>query len=502
MSLDLQFHFGLTRTRTPQYTRMNALIGSTGFVGSHLIRGGVDVYTSKTIESIRGKTYGTVYCAGIPAEKWKANQKPDEDRDTIDSLKSHLEHMTCSRFVLISTVDVYDGTFPQDEEPDCCPNTYATHPYGVHRREFEVWCKSTFPDVYIFRLPALFGHGLKKNALYDLLHDNQVYKLRTQWSFQWYWLGWLAADIEMHVARGHHLVNLVTPPVHLGLIQTLFFPHRTLSSASDIPVTYKIGSRYGYSHSLEGVLIEMARFVRTSSSRCIVSELAWDPSQDALLLPFLRARGIVDREIVPSKRKWEMSSYANVYSAQSLLYGLDIQIFQEQERFLSILQDRLTLLRGVGCKIIVFGSPRQRIYSGEDAIGLFRRIGALCESSGILFCLEPNAAAYGGNWMTTLRETVDFVSAVNHPAIAVNVDTGSMIMEAEYTIPPGAPIGHIQVSFPGLGAWNSTLVPTVQRILAQVPESYVGRISFETLTPTFEGIESFLSVCSPFQKSL
>jgi hypothetical protein len=247
--------------------------------------------------------------------------------------------------------------------------------------------------------------------------------------------------------------------------------------------------------------MEMAHFVRRPPSRCLVSELAWDPKQDALFLPFLRARGIDSYEIVPSKRNWDMTTYKNVYSMQSLLYGVDIQIFQEQDRFLDLLRDRLALLRGVGCKVLVFGSPRQRIYSGEDAIGLFRRVGALCEASGILFCLEPNAAAYGGNWMTTLKETVDFVTVVNHPAVAVNVDTGSMIMEAEYTIPPNTPIGHIQVSFPGLGAWNTALVPAVQRILSQVPESYTGKISFETLMPTFEGIESFLSVCSPFQKS-
>jgi hypothetical protein len=461
----------------------------------------MDVYTSQTIESIRGKAYETIYCAGIPAEKWKANQNPEADRATIEQLKSHLEHVTCRRFVLISTVDVYDASFPQDEEPDCCPNAYATHPYGRHRREFEVWCKATFPDVYIFRLPALFGHGLKKNALYDLIHNNQVSKLRSHWSFQWYWLGWLVADIATHVEKGHRVVNLMTPPVRLGLIQTLFFPASPLSSEPDCPVNYRIGSRYGYSHSLEEVLMEMARFVRWTPSRCLVSELAWTPDQDTRILPFLRARGIDAYEIVPSKRNWDMTAYKNVYSMQSLLYGVDIQIFQEQERFLDVLRDRLALLRGVGCKVIVFGSPRQRIYSGEDAIGLFRRIGALCEASGILFCLEPNAASYGGNWMTTLRDTVEFVAAVGHPAIAVNVDTGSMILEGEEEIPPNTPIGHVQVSFPGLGGWNTVLVPAVQRILSQIPDSYAGKISFETLTPSLAGIESFLSVCSPFQKS-
>lgn len=481
---------------------MNALIGSTGFVGSHLIREDMDVYTSKTIQSIRGKTYDTVYCAGVPAEKWKANNEPDADKATIAGLMVNLEQMKCRRFVLISTVDVYDASFPQDEEPDCCPNAYANHPYGVHRRELELWAQRTFPDVYIFRLPALFGHGLKKNALYDLLHQNRVEFLRSHWSFQWYWLGWLAADIEAHLARGHHLVNLVTPPVCLGLIQTLFFPETELSSEPTPSVVYNVGSRFGYAHTLEDVLREMTCFVRTKPTRKVVSELAWSPEQEARIIPYLRSRGIVGREIVPSKRGWNMSGYTNVYSAQSLLYGVSIQIFQEQERFLKILEERLSALASVGTKVIVFGSPAQRQYSGEDAISLFRRVGYLCEKAGILCCIENNAEHYGCNWLTTLEDTANFVDSVCHPSVAVSLDIGSMLLAGETEIPKKIRLGHVQVSFPHLGPVDPERLPEVLKILNQIPVSYTGMVSLEMREPvSIASLEWFCGVVLPSQLS-
>lgn len=477
---------------------MDALVGYTGFVGSHLLRDGMDVYNSSNIENIRGKSYRTLYCAGVYAEKWKANQDPETDNARIRILTEHLQTITCERFVLISTVDVYEASFPQCEEPDVCLNQYATHAYGRHRHELEHWAQRTFSDVYIFRLPALFGPGLKKNALYDLIHNNQVEKLRSQWTFQWYDIRWLPQDIAKNIELCRRVVNLVTPPISLGLIQHLFFPQIHLSSEGE--VVYRITSKYGYSHTLEEVLMSMADFVRARPSRFLVSELAWSPSQTPVFRSFLRAQGIMEEEITPSKRNWDMSGYTNAYSAQSILYGVDIQIFQEPERFLDVLRERLVKLHSVGVKVIVFGSPKQRIYSGEDAVGLFRRVGDLCEEYSIDFCLENNARQYGGNWLHTLRETVDFVDKVNHPRILVNLDIGSMIMEKEVAVPPNtARIRHVQVSFPNLGIFDMAHAYFIRAVLAQIP-SYTGRISLEMNTPSLTSIYLFLSELSPFQK--
>jgi hypothetical protein len=480
---------------------MDALIGGSGFVGSHLLRpSGLDVYTSTTIDSIRGKQYETIYCAGLYAEKWKANKDPATDRASMHALMDALQTVSCSRFVLLSTIDVYDARLPQCETPDVCPNVYATHPYGAHRREMEEWVLRTFPDVYIVRLPALFGPGLKKNALFDLMHGHQTDALRSHWVFQWYDIRWLRADLDRHIERKHRIVNLVTPPISLGLVQTLLFPTRTLSSDPTPAVSYAFTSQYGYAHSLEEVLMALTEFVRAPPSRLMVSELGWSREDSKVRRAFLRAHRL-EEEGVPSKWNWELRAPAQSwYSVQSLLYGVTIQIFQEQDRFLSLLADRFAALASAGVQRVVFGSPTQRHYSGEDAVGLFRRVGDLAAQHGLIVCIEHVSAVYGATWLTTLREAAEFVAQVDHPSIAVNLDTGSMLLEQETVIPPTARIGHVQISFPHLRGWMPEVLPQIHALLAQIP-SYTGRISLESRESTLETIQAFAEEFAPWQRS-
>lgn len=471
---------------------MNALVGYTGFVGSHLMRDGMDFYNRKNLKELSGKSYNTVYCSALPAEKWKANLNPEEDRSNMALLMNALQDVKCTTFVLISTIDVYDTSLPQCEDADIYPVYYSNQPYGKHRREFEEWALQTFETVYIFRLPALFGHGLKKNALYDMMNKNQVEKLRGHWIFHWYDVQWLRNDIEKHIKLRHKIVNLVTPAIQLSTIQKLLFPDLKISPESTPSVRYAITSKYGYSHSVEDVLVSMAAFIR-HTPRFLVSEVGWSPEKDSAVYSFLKARGIHMKEIVPSKRDWDMSGYSNVYSAQSILFGDTIQIFQEPERFLRILQIRLEKLASVQTKVVVFGCPRQRIYSGEDAVSLFQRAGHLCKYHGITLCIENNAREYGGNWLHTIADTVEFVKEVNHPNIRANLDVGSMLMENETTVPDFQHIGHVQVSFPKLGDWEDS--EALSTILHQL-NTYTGYISLEMLNVDFNNVETFIAAMS------
>src|SRR6185312_10192324 len=151
-----------------------ALIGYTGFVGGNLLRDYpfAGRYRSTNIERIAGNHYDLIVCAGAPAAKWKANQDPQADRACLGRLMAALELVKTQRFVLISTVDVYGQVNGVDEN---CPPSGATA-YGRHRLELEQFVRQRFQSL-IVRLPALFGPGLKKNAIYDLLYNNQIEKI-------------------------------------------------------------------------------------------------------------------------------------------------------------------------------------------------------------------------------------------------------------------------------------------------------------------------------------
>lgn len=148
---------------------MDALIGDTGFVGA-ILAGQHDFggrFNSRTIGEAAGRRFETVVCAAAPGSMFEANRFPDKDRERIDDLIEGLATIEAGRFVLISTVAVLAGFSAEDERTDA----FETQtPYGVNRRRLEAFVADHFRDHLIVRLPALFGPGLKKNFLFDIMN--------------------------------------------------------------------------------------------------------------------------------------------------------------------------------------------------------------------------------------------------------------------------------------------------------------------------------------------
>jgi hypothetical protein len=146
-----------------------ALIGYTGFVGSNI---NLSTYfdfqfNSKNIELILEKKYGLVISAGVRAEKFLANKYPENDLNGINELTNILKDLKTKKFVLISTIDVYDN--PVDVDENTIIDKSKCQPYGLNRIYLEEFVKENFLDYLIVRLPALYGRGLKKNFIYDMM---------------------------------------------------------------------------------------------------------------------------------------------------------------------------------------------------------------------------------------------------------------------------------------------------------------------------------------------
>jgi len=147
----------------------DAIIGATGFVGTNLCaqHDFTGKFHSRNISKIAGKAYDIVVCAAAPATMWAANKDPDGDLHNIHELLSHIERVDAERFVLISTIAVLAAPAGLDEATDQFETAKA---YGRNRRFLEEACTDRFPRIHILRLPALFGTGLKKNFIYDILN--------------------------------------------------------------------------------------------------------------------------------------------------------------------------------------------------------------------------------------------------------------------------------------------------------------------------------------------
>jgi nucleoside-diphosphate-sugar epimerase len=223
-----------------------------------------------------GQSYDLVVCAGVSSVKWLANKNPAGDRAGIARLISVLESVSAGEFILISTIDVYtDVASGEDEQASL--DTGDNHPYGAHRLELEQWCSARFANCRIARLPALFGAGLRKNALFDLLHDNETHKINPRARFQWYPLNRLADDLDVMRGNDLRLVNLFSEGLSMGEVRDAFFPQARLGEAVDPAPTYDLRSCHAKAFGGQGrhvmdatsILGEMARFVTGERRRAV-----------------------------------------------------------------------------------------------------------------------------------------------------------------------------------------------------------------------------------------
>lgn len=251
-----------------------ALVGHTGFVGGTLLaqRSFDELFNSKNIESIAEKRFELVVCAGMPAEKWKANQQPEADRQNTDRLMNALGRVSAERFVLISTVDVYASPVGVDEETPI--DDAVLQPYGLNRHRLETFVAERFPSRAIVRLPGLFGAGLKKNFLYDMLRSGESAWTDHRSRFQFYDMSRLWADLQTTLRQRLSLVNFATPPVEVAEIARRCFDREFTNETANPPVRYDMRTRFAKALGGHGDYLYSAEEYFERISKFVVSERA------------------------------------------------------------------------------------------------------------------------------------------------------------------------------------------------------------------------------------
>lgn len=247
-----------------------ALIGHTGFVGKNLKQQYefTDFYNSKNFRNMENQKYDLVVCAGVSAVKWMANKEPEKDLASINALESVLATIVTKQFILISTIDVYPVTKEKDESFDC--SSINNHAYGVHRLTFEKFCNERFTDCTIVRLPGLFGDGLKKNVIYDLLNNNCLEMINTNSSYQYYYLKYLWCDIKKALDNGVKLINFFTESVPTGEIISTFFPSKVVGEEAVPEGHYDLYTKHAshwnnsgnYIYTKKQVIEQLDEFIR------------------------------------------------------------------------------------------------------------------------------------------------------------------------------------------------------------------------------------------------
>jgi D-psicose/D-tagatose/L-ribulose 3-epimerase len=215
--------------------------------------------------------------------------------------------------------------------------------------------------------------------------------------------------------------------------------------------------------------------------RLAISNIAWDITEDKLIVTLLQRFRVDAIDIAPGKyfpdlakatdediarvRKWWFERGIEITGMQALLFGTSgLNVFgpkESQDAMLKHLSAVCRIGAGLGATRIVFGSPKNRDRTGysdqqatDVAISFFRRLGDIAQSYGVVICLEPNPTCYGSNFMTTSSATAAMVRLVGHAAIRMQLDIGALTINGEDPITvlqDCAPmISHVHASEPNL----------------------------------------------------
>lgn len=231
----------------------SALIGYTGYVGSTLLRQrSFDAlfHTANIAQLDGSKHYADVICCAAPAQKWLANREPELDRKNIELLMQTLDQVNCSSFVLISTVDVFRDPFDINEDSPVLES--GLHAYGSHRRLLEQFVESRFKDALIVRLPGLVGPGLRKNAVFDLLHNNSLHNIDSRAVYQFYPMVNLWFDIERALQARLRLIHLTAEPLSIREVALLCFDRQFEQTIADYPARYNLCTKHAHLFGAQG----------------------------------------------------------------------------------------------------------------------------------------------------------------------------------------------------------------------------------------------------------
>lgn len=189
-----------------------------------------------------------------------------------------------------------------------------------------------------------------------------------------------------------------------------------------------------------------------------ISNIAWNPDEDAAVCRLMQQYAISGVEIAPTKiwpkpldasdndiasytRYWQ-SCGIRVSSMQALLFGRpDLTIFETPEKrneTLRYLEGIIRLGGQLGADALVFGSPGNRrvgdldrAQAEEIAVDFFRKVGKTAADHNTVFCIEPNPVTYGCDFVTTSAEGRDLVAKVGQQGFGLHLDAAGMTLSQE-----------------------------------------------------------------------
>lgn len=242
-----------------------------------------------------------------------------------------------------------------------------------------------------------------------------------------------------------------------------------------------------------------------------VSNIAWNKDEETEAAELLSSLGVKYVEVAPTKvwdeptiatdeeiesyRQWWLGYGIEIVAFQSMLFTHpDYKLFDDQatrEMTVKYLQDFSRLAGKIGAKRLVFGSPKNRQKGDlatdramEIAVKAFNDIGDVAKEAGVVFCIEPNAPQYNCDFVTTSKDGIEIVDAVNNEGFGLHLDAACMTLAgdnlSESIKEAGDRIKHFHISSPMLESVNKEAGVAHKEAAGTLKEiNYQGYVSIE-----------------------
>lgn len=216
--------------------------------------------------------------------------------------------------------------------------------------------------------------------------------------------------------------------------------------------------------------------------KLVVSNIAWTNEEEPAVAKLLQELGVRYVEIAPTK-KWNdptveatdsaINQYKDFWKGfdieivafQSMLFNRpDLKLFAGDDlraEALDYLIKFIKLAPRFGAGIMVFGSPKNRQkgeLSDQEALAIagkfFSELGEVAEANSIRFCIEPNPPEYACDFITSARQGIELVRAINSPGFGLHLDIAGMTLAGndigESIMQAGSLLKHFHISAPYL----------------------------------------------------
>ena len=159
------------------------ILGGHGFVGSAyarlFLRENVpfEAITRETYAKFVGSTCDILINANGNSRKFLASESPLADfAASVTSVRSSLIDFKFKKYVFLSTSDVYANcTSPAHTREDAVIHPDHLSPYGFHKFLAELCVQHRAAEWLVIRQGGFVGPGLKKNAVFDVLHGDKLW---------------------------------------------------------------------------------------------------------------------------------------------------------------------------------------------------------------------------------------------------------------------------------------------------------------------------------------